>query len=174
MTDIQVQFHADPIELIDLVSTWWLNGSVHMTAIQLRPFKASEVLDLVELTAKWPVSMLAVTTWHPHVHVDSWSGFLKQNPGALVLEVGPLCTDGLRESSLSSRCSDEAVAQVWKRFAGQLRKITHGGVWVSTEDGQHRRFYRNHRYTEGARQLQSRGIRILPSAGNAHIHLGEL
>jgi hypothetical protein len=174
MPDVLVQFHADPSELINLAANWLQVDSVHMTTIQMQPFVASEVHNVSDLEAKWPVPILSLTAWPPDLRATSWGEFLKRNTGALMLEVGKLDADGLRESSLSSRCGDEAVAQVWKRFASQLRAITRAGVWVSTEDGEHRQFYRNHRYTNGAKRLQASGIRILPVAGNTVIHLGEL
>ncbi len=129
--------------------------------------------DLDALLLDPSVRELALTLEIPTLSVANATAFLDKHPGALRLDIGRRSEKGLRESSLSCRTSDARSLTAWKRVVRKLQCITKAGaIAVNPATGATSRL-RSHRYTEGAKALDERGVPMLPVAGAAVLHFGE-
>ncbi|MCO4782685.1 MAG: hypothetical protein KC646_10215 [Candidatus Cloacimonetes bacterium] len=101
------------------------------------------------------------------VDVESQKEFYELNPQALTFEIGEESKDVIRESWLhTSIYMDDIDSQkCWQKIARELKKISTCGAWAMNPKTNGRHFYKNHRYTEGIKAAQKKGLKILPSAG---------
>lgn len=54
----------------------------------------------------------------------------------------------------------------WQAIARDLKKRTCSGAWAENPNTGGRSFYKNHRFTEGARKEQARGVVLAPASGD--------
>lgn len=175
MADVLVQFHSTVEELSVFLSRVIADVPVHVTAFRFSPFRAESV-DAASLDATIrdaSVSRLVLTLETPAIAARTEGEFLDKNPGSLVIEIGRLSADGLRESCLSARTEDEEAIRTWREVAGKLRKSTRAGAVAVNPMTGATSFLRNHRFTAGAKALDEHGVVIRPVAGSAVLRLGD-
>jgi hypothetical protein len=167
MADIIIQFHATTDEIEGLVMHVVRTESLFVTARWHWPFRAILISEsaVSEVLRDPTMDDLVFTTQQPALSGKTSLKFLDDNPGALLLDIGRLTKDGLKESCLSCKSAKEQDVVIWRRVASQLRKKTMAGVTGFDPVSGASSFYRAHRYTEGAKELSTQGIRIR-SLGN--------
>ena len=175
MTDISIQFHATPTEIAQFVSEFTDDFELSVTCVKLMPFEARSISrQQIESTLSdercW---RLAFTQSEPVVDAINLDMFEERNPGNLMLEIGRKTHQGLKQSWLCCRVFDRKQLNAWRKIAKQLNAITQSGAYaVNPTTGAKARFTK-YRYTEGARELQLKGIKMLAFAGNSQIIFGE-
>jgi hypothetical protein len=171
--DILIQFHAALEELTQFLCDVTEEIPVHVTAFRFAPFRATQVdISDLELTMQDTSVRELALTLEPPLPAGTASDFAGQNPSALRLDIGRLSEQGLRESCLSVRTTDDGAILQWKKVAQRLRKITQAGaIAVNPVTGATSRL-RSHRFTPRAKQLDDDGVAIRPVAGSALLHLG--
>jgi hypothetical protein len=177
MTDISVQFHAVPGELLALVEAAVRDFGLHVVAMRFLPFAAIEAdLDkLEEVFAEGsPYHQLGFTIDKPVLPETGTMDFLDKNPGALRLIVERAGKEGLRQSLLSARTNHPATLATWKKIAKRLKNMTQAGVIVTNPDTGAFVRDRNFRYSAGAQALASNGVTMLPIAGGNRIEFCRL
>jgi hypothetical protein len=169
VSDILIQFHALVDELIDPIKSYVEAEKVHVTALVGRPFSARETdPGALEATLKDPtVTELIFTIGPHHSAATTLRDFREQTPDALSFEIGRLEGDALKESALSGRTYSAAVLAKWQPLAKRLRKILHAGATAVNPVTGATGKVPSHRYSDGAKQLQQRGTRMLPVAGGS-------
>jgi hypothetical protein len=175
MTDISLQFHALPEEVLPPFRRFVEDAHGHVVAIRFNPFEASlaEPAELEQLFADSSIRRLAVTLRPPDLSANGMNQFLDHNPGALLLEIGRSTPDGLRESWLTARTDDADTLSKWRGLLKKLRSLTKAGAMAVNPETGARAKMRSHRFTAGAKALERNGTPILPAAGGARIELGD-
>jgi hypothetical protein len=176
VTDISIQFHAIPEELLALVRTAVIDFGLHIVAMRYFPFAATEVgLDNLEnvFAAGSPYCELGLTIDKPVIPLTGAMEFLDKNPGALRLAVERASKEGLRQSFLVARTDNSAILATWKEIAKRLKKVTQAGVTVTNPDTGAFVQDRNFRYSAGAKALASSGVPMLPIAGGNRIEFSK-
>src|SRR6266851_4742086 len=127
MADISIQFHALPEEILPLLRSFVEDVQGHVIAIKFQPFEAVEVdrSALGEAFEDASVRRLAVTLQPPVLPAPGMNEFLDHNPSALLLDVGRRSAASLKESWLTARTEDIGALAEWRKFADQLRRVTH-------------------------------------------------
>ena len=171
--DILIQFHAVLEDLTEFVRDVTDEIPVHVTAFRFPPFRATQVdVSDLELTMQDTAVRELALTLEPALPAETASDFAEQNPSALRLDIGRLSEQGLRESCLSVRTTDDSAILQWKRVAQRLRKLTQAGAVAVNPVTGAKSSLRNHRFTPRAKQLDDDGVVIRPVAGSALLHLG--
>jgi hypothetical protein len=160
MSSFSIQFHAKLEELAALVETWRNHCGAYATAITFAPFSAEALAegDANDRLLAPVIRRIMFTERPPKLGATSSGLLLDQNAGALLLDIGRLSPRGLAESRLHTMQANPT----WKRMARLLRERTHAGaVGVHDQTGA-RAFYRDHRYSDGARSLFESGVVMRP------------
>ncbi len=164
MKSISIQFHATTEELLSFIVTISSEFSLIITMMTLKPFKLEIVegeLTLSDLASKLEEGdlRLILNVSSPDVRSTSPNSFLDKNPGSIVLDIGDLSDLGLKESSLSFMSDEKTKISIANRVASRLKKITKSGaIAVNPINGAEAKI-RSHRYTEGAKFLDSHNNR---------------
>src|SRR5688500_12350814 len=107
MPGMSIQFHAEPTELMPLLAAAAACGA-SILALRDSPFVATEVhneRDALTSLSENRVCGFVLTLGTPTIAAAaSDDDLLRLNPGSLLLQVGRLTKDGLRESWLT--CAD--------------------------------------------------------------------
>lgn len=175
MADISLQFHCLPDELILSVSSFVNEVRAHTVAIRFQPFEAVLIAasDLSRALQAPDVRRIVFTADSPVLGATAMNAFLDQNPGALLLDLGRQTDAGLKESWLASRTDNPVLLASWRKLVKQVRSLTRAGaIAVNPQTGATSRL-KDHRYSAGAKLLESQGIAMLPAAGTARLRFPE-
>lgn len=174
MAKLSSQFYATPAELADFVRGVLRRYRVSAGLVRKHPFR----IDPVEPGADLTDDAVGIADWVVFAvepiegEVTSAKALETTVPDALTLEVGRLDEHGLRQSWLRAMGDNEAAMKLWARVARDLRTITYAGVTaVDPATGVRGPASRTVRCTPGARELDARGVRILPAAGTTSLRL---
>jgi hypothetical protein len=157
------QFHALPEEVLAVIGPFIQQENLHVTAIRFPPFSAHAVdtSTLEHVFMDPSVGRLALTLEAPSLPATSQLSFFDQNPDALWIDIGRIVPNGLRESSISAKSSNSIALAKWRLLAKRLRgNLRAGATGVSPQTGA-TGWYRNHRYSAGAKALYMQGMRML-------------
>ncbi len=163
MTDILLQFHIVPEELLSLVSRFIKQDGAGLLKVSYPPFQAAEVVPatMAEELRDAAVCSVALTDGRPTLPASGMLGLLASNPGALVIDIGRVTSKGLTESALSARTDNVRLLARWRRIANELRKITRTGVTAVNPDTGATAPARNHRFSVGAKALEQQGVPMI-------------
>ncbi len=105
MASLQFQFHAEPSELIALADDW--SSESHLAAVVEQFFPTYRPLVVesriaVAASQLERVDRMCLDTSPFDTSATSAHEFVTRNMGCLVLSIGQLTDDGLRESALSA------------------------------------------------------------------------
>ena len=175
MADILIQFHALPEELLPIVLQCVTKSGLHAVAVRYFPFEAVEISsdDLVHLFSPYSSCREVILTLDaPVLNVATAGELADRNPDRLRLVIGRRVEEGLNESSLTARTSNNKALAVWKEVATHLKRVTQAGAVAVNRETKATALLRNHRFTQGAKRAELEGIPILPVAGGSFIKLG--
>jgi hypothetical protein len=176
MADISIQFHALPEELRDFVKQCVADFGLRVVAIHYRPFEAVEV-EGDRLNEPFLDSSthrrLHFTLGTPTLPAANELDFGDKNPDALRLDIGERSKNELRESWLSARTENAAALAVWKKIAKRLKAMTEKGALAVNSKTGDTGPARGHRYTLGAKALQTSGVPMLDLGGVIIFKLGQ-
>lgn len=175
MSDLSIQFHALPEEVIPLVCALVDAVHGHVAAIRFRPFGVVEVsrAELVSVLQDETVRRVAISLGTPALTAAGMNEFLDHNSDALLLDLGRRRDSGLAESWLTARAKDAASMVAWSDFARQLRSITRTGVVAVNQQTGAIAKLKDHRFSVGARALATAGVPMLPVGGSARLKFDE-
>lgn len=171
-----IQFHAQPEELVEFITSVLDQFTLQLVCVTLFPFSA-RILKREELEAavldseRGPNCRIVFFTHEPHLSVSTLNEFRDSNPNTITVEIGRLTESGLEESCLTYWTEDSEVYAIAKQVAASLKKRTNAGaVALNPTTGAESRL-RTHRYTTGAQKLDQGGTKILPVAGTSILRL---
>jgi hypothetical protein len=161
------QFQATPEELIDFLCCLRGQLSFSLAIIGWKPFaltliNKSDDFDFAKLAdVENKFSMrIALSCREPLVAADSEGLFYDNNPGCVTIDIGKYSEDGLDESALSFGSSDDDSIVFAKKVFSKLKKITTAGAVAVNPDTGAEGWIRTHRYTQGAKDLFDRGVKM--------------
>lgn len=154
-----------------LVRSFVCEEKCHVTALKFHPFEATltDTAMLSEVFHDVAVRRVAITLKPPVLAVGALNEFLDRNSSALLLDIGRQTVEGLRESWLTAKTEDPGLYSKWKKFADRLRSITKlGTVAINPQTGASMSL-KGHRFSPGAKKLESEGVPMLPVAGTSRL-----
>jgi hypothetical protein len=162
MTDVLIQFHALPEELVALLEESVATSSINVAKVLFPPYEALPVrageLATAVLEPRFNGFVLSI---RPILPTRSQAEIDRLHPDAMRVEVGRAVSLGLMESMLRARASDPEVIGAWQKIAKALKKVTRAGVDVSNPTTGACAHYKNHRFSAGAKSLEDAGVPIL-------------
>jgi hypothetical protein len=173
MPDISIQFHATPDEISGWLREWIERDDLHLVAIKFAPFEAKEV-ELSKVNSvvyDESVRRLSLLVRQPDVTPKNQTDYADRHSDQLVLDVGQCTHEGLRESWMACRTDNVEAYKVWKRLAKELTARTKAGVTATDIKTGESAFYKSYRYTDGAKALENRGVKMLPMKGLSGLRL---
>jgi hypothetical protein len=168
MTDIEIHLHALPAELAPLFQRCVVDLGLYVAQVTFPPYEVSEVNSskIDTLIADDPRCTSLVFSKTPFIALGNDQGaFAERNPNVLKLELGRLTPDALHESDLTARCDDANALAAWRRIVKEIKAITQAGVDVTNPSNGATGHDRNQRFTQGARELELRGVPIVTFNG---------
>jgi hypothetical protein len=174
MSDISIQFHAVPEELLQFLDECVRQFALRIVAIRLNPFIAFELEPerLQQVLTDPSIRRLSLSTGSPSLPAASGNAFEDENPDNLLVDIGRRTEKGLSESWIACRTSSPRHLAVWKQIEKRLKTMTHiGATAINPKTGACARLAR-HRFTDGAIKAQLQGVPMLPAAGTARLKLG--
>jgi hypothetical protein len=161
MAKFLTQFYATPDELAQFVTDTLEEYGVHAIA-EHSPFRTEAVTSNNASKALSQSSVWCVIfTETPAVLPATNEGeLLDKNPGSLLLNIGKLSGRSLEESTLGTMIA----SPTWKRINSLLKGRTKAGMIGIQERTGGSAFYRNFRFTDGARALSEQGVALRPDA----------
>jgi hypothetical protein len=174
MAKLSSQFYAAPWEIAAFVRQVVQRFELDVCLVRKAPFKLRRVSgpqglsDEAIAAADWVVFSVGAM----ESGVENARSLELAYPDALTLEVGTLRDEGLRESWLRARTENAAAMKRWRQVARALASITYAGVVaVDPSTGVDGPPLGAMRCTAAARELNARGVRVLPGVGSTLLRL---
>lgn len=167
MPDINIQFHATPEEIAEWLLEWVEREHLHLVALTFSPFRAKNVepANIDSAVREQGIRRLSLLIREPDVTPEYQSDFDDSHSDQLVLDVGRQSSEGLRESWLACRTDSAEAYRIWKRIARDVKNRTKPGITATDIETGASAYYKSHRYTDGAKALENRGVDMLPMQG---------
>jgi hypothetical protein len=165
MATFQTTFHATLDELCEFIEGWLDNHPIIISAFAFPPrsrvaISRATVREVLARPDVWEVTFT-------HGPVDpcriSGSDVADERQSYMCLQIGRLRPDGLEQSRLFCGYDDP----IWKKINRGLKRRTTAGAVFTNEDTGASQFYRNPRFTVGAKALHVAGtpLRNLGTTG---------
>lgn len=161
---VSIQFHATPAENIAFCVEVQRKFDVFVYGLNLQPFAVLSIGD-VSATDLLQYRRIVFST-SPVTNTHASKDFHDGSRGALMLEIGPLTTEGLKESWLTSMAAGD-TEKLWRRVVKLMKDQTEAGAYAVNPRTGARGFVRNHRFSKAAKELAASGVAMLPVAGSA-------
>lgn len=168
MAKINLQFHAEPTELVSQLLPAWLDGMpVDLAAERFFPeYQVAAVTkEALRDLQQADVSRVAVSVRPLQLDVGSAADFVRANPDALVVTVGALTAEGLRESALAAWTDDKESLRCWRSVRQRAMNLLRSDAYAVNPASGARQRAKDHFHSPGAATLAANGIPLLASAG---------
>ncbi len=167
MADISIEFHATEQELAEWLVQWCSVGDITLVAMTFEPFSVKEVKlsEILAVLRDHDVRRLCLFASEPTLDVHSKVEFERANDDELVLDVGRVSEEGLGESWLACRSDNTDALAKWRHIAKDLKAKTRAGVTAINRQNGVSAFYKSHRFSQGAKELEDAGTPMLPIQG---------
>jgi hypothetical protein len=155
MAGFQTKFHATLDELCEFIEGWLDNHPIIISAFAFPPRSRVAISreTVREVLARRDLIEVAFT----HSPVDpSWvypNDVADERQSNMCLQIGRLKPHGLQQSRLFSGYDDP----LWKKINRGLKRLTTAGAVFTNEDTGASQFYRDPRFTAGAKALHASG-----------------
>ena len=171
MKIINVQFFALPQEVKYYLMKWVESYDLNIGHIAISPnfiYKALNPDDIESIVFEslednyFVLSKSTIRTGFTKLN-----DFEYANPNTLFIQVGQLSKNFLKESWMYSlnNLEDESSLKTWTNIVRDLKKTTSTGGWGIDETTGAKKYSKNIRYTDGAKQYFKQGAKIIPSIG---------
>ncbi len=171
MKSVNVQFFALPQEIKSCLKEWSEFYHLNVGHISLSPNFRYKVLNPNDIDSiifeSEEGNYFVLSTSKIKTEFTKLSEFENTNPDALFIQVGQFSKDFLKESWMYSlrTLEDKNSLKIWINIVNDLKKRTSAGGWGIYEPTGVRKYYKNIRYTDGAKQSFKQGVKVLPSIG---------
>lgn len=169
-----IQFHATPSEIVNVLAQFRAkvacNVAVARTSIEdVTLYNRDEVIDWLNISELARDASRGVRVYLSESKLTCPSSsryFLDFNMGSTIVNIGKMTDSSLQETSISCKSENPDDLEFTKKAINLFRKITKTGAYAFKpgEDGE--LFYKNHRYSQGAKDLYDKGYEIKPIAGS--------
>jgi hypothetical protein len=167
MAGVQLQFHAEASEMIELAARWAETYGLQLAAEQYFPDYRVVVLqtrDSKEARARLDgVDRIAIGPGDFDLTATTAHQFVTRNTDCLYLDVESPTNYGLRESAIGGATENVDLVRTWRRMIRAMKKPMHKGAvvrsWAAALT------LPAHMHSPGAHVLAARGVRMLAVAG---------
>ena len=177
MPKINVQFHAKPAETIKFIKDCAKDFNLHIVKVDLHPSFEVNLLNQadgkLESMSICGTNRVCLYLNKPDTHTSSYLEFFDKNLDCLSITVGKYCDNQLEESILATQTGNSECLKVWKKIVKKFNAVTLSGAWVINPNNGAKVFYKQHRYTEGAKKLFEDGVKVVPIVGWNYYVLSE-
>lgn len=176
MAKVSLQFHAAPHELLAWASTWAAEHQLNMVVERFFPETRCVAVQGVDVTgAIEQLDGVWNRIWFSRdslIVEHSADPPLHGQPECMVLHVGDMVPNGLRESAVGAVSDDAAALRMWRNIIKSMKSHLRRGAWVSNPvSGARQRA--NHYFTKGALAMNQSGVRMLAAAGWGEFELDD-
>lgn len=172
MPSSSIQFHVDPVELLDLLKRW--AGEEGLWCVTEVEPRSERVFDYgFPESGTWRRARQFMLRTEPFISQDARrNDFIAANSGCLIVAIGTLAENTLRETYMSAIIGREGPHARWRTAFGRARRELHRGAFlINSEVG--RAWSPNHRYSDGAKRLATHGVELLAIAGEDRYEIAE-
>lgn len=164
MSQVGLQFHAAPAELLGLALEWATRWHLTPVIVQLFPeFRARLHVEGEAQRVSDRTHFVALCQANPQLSAASWADFLTKNVGTFYVEVGCLEPEGLREAAMGGVSDDPSSLKLWRSIIRHAKARMHTGAIARNQSAE--QLLPHHRHTPGAHDLASKGVEMLAAAG---------
>ena len=168
MAKVQLQFHADPHEAVELGLMW--AGEHGLAAVAERFFPRYEAVEGTGSAAGLirrlgSVDRVALCRDAPDVTATSAHEFAARNADCLFLMIGGRSEEGVRESALGGVSEDPELLRTWRSLVRRAGAAMHSGATVRNPMSDRETRKPAHLHSPGAHELARNGVPMLASAG---------
>lgn len=167
MAKIGFQFHSDVCEtakyIIDIVK----ENDLKVAIVQNYPDFEYSIVDSckIELDMVIKAQEILLFVLQPKQIKDNYLEFIRTNEGCLSIRFGIQNDTMLRESIIGGIAENDSLA-FWRKIISKYKKTMYKGAWILDENSGVKRYYKDHRYSQGAKKMYGNGISIYAIAGN--------
>jgi hypothetical protein len=170
MAKINIQFHGLPQEIVDFIKASISKFQIYAVTMCFKPEFKVALIDMetnidYDFLKKNNIDCVSFLLKKPSLCIENERNFISEYPDSLFIDIGIQTKKGLNESCLSAISNDHASLKCWKKIVKEFNKITFTGAWSINPHTSAKAFFKNHRYTSGAKELDLNGVSILPAAG---------
>lgn len=177
MTNINIQFHAVPGEIIRFIKECAKECNLHIVMVELFPSFRANLLnqadDALESMPLCNTNRVCLYINKPKILSKNFEDFLDRNPDSLLITIGKYCDNALEGSQFATNTQSGESLKVWKKIVKEFKSETLSGAWVVNPYTGAKGFYKHHRYTKGAKKLFMDGVKIVPFVGWNYYVLSE-
>jgi len=171
MKKLCVQFHATAKELVEFMKKVVADNKYNICGVRYFQFTI-ETLSMMELNEseikKYEHLVIAKSSIPA---ADNNAAFMSLQDNNLIIDIGADENDAVLKESAFTVFSEEGIDADWKKAIADFKKQLHKGAWAVNPSANTKDFYKNHLYTEGAKQAYERGVRIVPVGGWVYYEL---
>ena len=162
----ETYFHATPDELCDFIEAWLDQHPIVISAFAFPPRSRVAISRETVREVLARPDILQVTFTHGPVDPSriSASDVADEGQSFLYLLIRRLKPSGLEQSSLSTGYDDP----IWKKINRDLKRHTTAGADYVNDTTGASQFYRNDRFTPGAKALAASGTPLREQGGTTH------
>jgi hypothetical protein len=170
MTSIQFGFHAEPNELVELVSRWAPAHELGLVIEQFFPLTLAVVIgstglaascaDLDRVDRMWMCPAGALDVFENNAGDDA--AWMRD---CLSVRIGRRDDSGVRESWLGGVTENDALLRTWRAVIRKAKTEMHKGAVIRNPVTGAVGPLPAHRHTVGAHELAERGVKMLAGAG---------
>jgi len=155
MAGFRTQFHATPDELCDFIEAWLDEHPIVISAFAFPPLRRAPISreTVREVLARPDIDQVTFTHGPVDPSLHAVTAVADTGQSFLYLLMGRLKPSGLEQSSLSTGYDDP----LWKKLNRALKRRTTAGAVYTNEDTGASHFYREPRFTPGAKALYASG-----------------
>ncbi len=164
MSKINFQFHATTKDISEFVFNTLNNQQYIACGVILFPSFELENISVDSNITDFNRYDMIVISKEKIFFCDNFREFISKQDNNLGITIGHEEENKLTESSMWVY-SNTLIDQAWKRIINKYKKSMLKGAWVVNPITKKKSFYKNHRYTIGAKEAYEKGIIIKPLAG---------
>jgi hypothetical protein len=174
-----IQFHATPSEIAEVLAQFRAAFACNV-GVTTFPEETVKIYDVSKEINWEEIAKLAsdikngVSVYLSAKSISpppSSRYFLGYNLGSIVVDIGKMANLSLQESSIGCKSKSPDDLAFAKKAINLFTKITKTGAYAFKPGENEEFFYKNHRYSQGAKELYDKGYEIKPIAGSVRYKL---
>lgn len=169
MGNISIGFHATPEEIYSFAYQMVEEYNLKVVASKISPqfeFRIIEQSYFLENEAYLCSSrFIILCDQFTNELSNDYNSFLIQNIDNLIIQLGEITSEYMKESTIGTRCQDSEKLKIWKSIIKQLKKQMHQGVWAVNPNSESKSKCKNNYYSEGALIAYKSGVVMKAFAG---------
>jgi len=175
MPNINIGFHATIDEISQKIKSIIFQYKLNAVVVKLWPEFEFEVIDKMTLEIKDSylnsARFIFLCKEIPNQLSKNYNEFLSQNAENLVLQIGEMNEDSIKESTIGTRATESENVELWKGVISIFKKEMYQGVWIIDPRSGAKKYYKNHYFTIGAKNAFKSGIKMKAYAGLSEYQL---